>query len=164
MGGADRDRLFGGGGLDSLFGGAAADVLRGGNGKDRLYGELGPDRLFGDAGADTLIGLDGWRDLMDGGAGRDTAKAERRRDVVRHVEKVRRFDRRTRPASALRYLRSLLDSMSNHMAKSRSWSPEITSRATRTMVADGIAFPAILRAVSTIPRTSPTPKNKRPSP
>ncbi len=36
------------------------------------------------------------------------------------------------------YLRSLLLSMSNHMAKSVNWSPEITSSATRTTVAMGI--------------------------
>ena len=36
------------------------------------------------------------------------------------------------------YFRSLFDSMSNHMANSVNWSPEITSSATRTTVAMGI--------------------------
>ena len=167
VGGAGHDLVLGGAGRDTLFGGADADLLHGGTGPDELYGELGPDRIYGDAGADKLRSLDGWRDLVDGGAGSDSAKVERRRDVVRRIETVHRFARRTRAArepSAVGYLRSLLDSMSNHMAKSKSWSPEITRRATRTMVAEGIGFPAILKAVSTIPRSSPTLKNKRPSP
>ena len=36
------------------------------------------------------------------------------------------------------YRRSLLLSMSNHIAKSVNWSPEMTSSATRTTVAIGI--------------------------
>jgi hypothetical protein len=59
--------------------------------------------------------------------------------------------------------RSLFDSMSNHMAKSRSWSPEMTKSATRTMVANGIEFPAIRSPVSISPRMSPAASRTNPS-
>ena len=43
--------------------------------------------------------------------------------------------------SGAAYLRSLFDSMSNHMAKSVNWEPKISSSATRTPVAAVIEWP-----------------------
>ncbi len=58
--------------------------------------------------------------------------------------------------------RSLFASMSNHMANSVICSPAIRSTATRTIVAGVIALPAIRRASSTSPSTSPTPSMSTP--
>jgi hypothetical protein len=61
------------------------------------------------------------------------------------------------------YFRSLFDSMSNHMAKSVSCMPEMSSSATRTTVATGISLPAKRRIVSTTPSTKPTKSIRKPS-
>jgi hypothetical protein len=57
---------------------------------------------------------------------------------ARHQGMSRRELVRERATLLPRYLRSLLDSMSNHIAKRVNWRPEITSNATRTTVAMGI--------------------------
>jgi hypothetical protein len=85
------DELFGDAGNDTLFGDAETlatnapagdDRLFGGTGDDTLYGDSrtgfapgGDDELFGGSGSDLLIGSRG-DDLIDGGAGLDTAGFE----------------------------------------------------------------------------------------
>ncbi len=186
LGEAGPDRLYGERGTDLIAGGNGDDRLSGGRGDDLLEGEAGDDVLLGASGDDELAGgpggdthaagpgddalatRDGRRDAVLGGPGYDRGLVDRRLDFVRGVEILAgqtpapSAELTGRPARA--YLRSLLDSMSNHMAKSRSWRPEITRRATRTIVAAGMGFPAMRRAVSTIPRRRPTEKNARPSP
>lgn len=82
-GGAGNDVLLGGDGPDRLLGGAGDDVLAGGASYDTLSGGDGADRLRGGDGPDTLIGDDGAapgaRDVLDGGAGEDTASYGGRR-------------------------------------------------------------------------------------
>jgi hypothetical protein len=98
-GGAGRDRvdgnrgndvLRGGRGRDLLSGGAGNDLLRGGGGADRLRGDGGRNRVFGDAGNDYIdVSRNGARDIVNGGRGRDRAKAQRR-DKVRSIERLTR--------------------------------------------------------------------------
>nr|WP_298681826.1 calcium-binding protein [uncultured Dongia sp.] len=66
FGQADNDTLNGKGGDDLLFGGAGNDALTGGTGNDQLFGEAGNDRFLWQVG-------DG-KDIVDGGAGIDTAE------------------------------------------------------------------------------------------
>jgi Ca2+-binding RTX toxin-like protein len=73
------DVLTGRGGSDDLDGDRGDDVLRGGPGRDALDGGSGNDRLFS---------RDGVRDRVNGGSGRDTARADRR-------DRLRRVERRT---------------------------------------------------------------------
>jgi calcineurin-like phosphoesterase family protein/hemolysin type calcium-binding protein len=92
---------------DRIVGSAGPDVLRGTSKADKLYGRAGNDRLVGLAGGDLLDGGPG-RDSLDGGpgndrllardgigevlncgAGRDTAEADAK-DVARGCEIVRR--------------------------------------------------------------------------
>ncbi len=97
-GGRGNDRLVGsrvanvlqgGPGRDRIEGGAGNDTLRGGAGNDMLVGGPGNDRLFGDAGNDVLDARDkvkrdrGFRELVDGGAGRDTAMHDPKDRLVR---------------------------------------------------------------------------------
>lgn len=64
---------LGGDGDDTLTGGAGNDVLSGGSGNDTLSGGKGLDVLSGDDGDDTLDGgKDGKKDILIGGAGKDT--------------------------------------------------------------------------------------------
>jgi Ca2+-binding RTX toxin-like protein len=102
-----NDRLFGRGGDDTLFGGLGNDLLDGGLGRDKLLGGAGRDTLSGGSGNDMLDGgpgldlfragsgndslkaRDGKREIVDCGAGRDTATVDRI-DVVRGCEKVSR--------------------------------------------------------------------------
>jgi Ca2+-binding RTX toxin-like protein len=97
-GGRGIDLIDGGNGNDRLSGGAGIDKLIGLRGKDRLYGERGNDRVGGGAGKDVMRGGPGTdrlaardrrRDLVDGGRGRDRAKADRKRraDRLRRVER-----------------------------------------------------------------------------
>ena len=65
-------------------------------------------------------------------------------------------------AVAADLLRSLDVPYTNHIAKSKSWVPEMTRRATRTIVATVMSLPAMRRTVSTIPRRSPTPTKRKP--
>ncbi len=51
--------------------------------------------------------------------------------------------------------RSLFDSMSNHIANSVNWKPEIRSRATRTIVAAGMPWPMMRSTVSKMPSANP---------
>jgi Ca2+-binding RTX toxin-like protein len=90
VGGPGNDRLDGGDGRDRLFGNAGNDRLSGGRGRDSLVGGTGRDTLLGGPDADTIFARDGRRDVVDGGAGRDTATLDRRLDRVASVER-RRF-------------------------------------------------------------------------
>jgi len=82
------DRLVGGAGDDHLRGREGADRLEGGTGNDRLEGGVGSDRLLGGAGDDRLLARDRTRDVVDGGAGRDSAQVDRRLDKVRSIERL----------------------------------------------------------------------------
>jgi Bacterial Ig domain/RTX calcium-binding nonapeptide repeat (4 copies)/Calcineurin-like phosphoesterase len=86
-GGGGDDEIDGLRGQDSLRGGSGADRLDGGSGNDRVFGDAGFDRLLGGAGRDVLHARDGGRDVVSGGPGRDRGFFDRRRDVVRGVER-----------------------------------------------------------------------------
>jgi trimeric autotransporter adhesin len=89
IGGDGRDVLLGGLGKDVLQGGRGDDRLEGGAGSDQLYGGIGHDTLLGGAAADRLFARDRARDVVDGGAGTDTAYVDRIDRIVR-VERARR--------------------------------------------------------------------------
>lgn len=91
-GGPGADRIFGGPGADLINGGAGRDRLHGGPGDDAVVGGPGADRIFGGPGSDAINTRDRSRDMVDCGAGRDTARVDRR-DVVRRCEKVKRTRR-----------------------------------------------------------------------
>jgi hypothetical protein len=89
-GGGGNDRLlagncgvaFGGGsGRDVLVGGRHADELRGGGGNDLLRGGGGNDLLYGDGYAAAR-----GSDVIDGGAGRDTAAWDERSRGAIHAD------------------------------------------------------------------------------
>lgn len=79
---AGADVICGFGGDDTIRAGAGADVVIGGDGDDRIDGGRGADRLFGAYGDDALLGRDGSVDVLDGGPGRDSARADKR-DLLR---------------------------------------------------------------------------------
>jgi TolB protein len=70
--------LWGTDGRDLLTSGNRGDVICGLGGKDTLVGGGGVDTLLGGAGNDTLDARDGRRELVDGGAGRDRARLDKR--------------------------------------------------------------------------------------
>ncbi len=93
-----NDRILGGNGRDKLYGGDGNDVLIGGGGNDIIFGEAGNDVLTagpgsnllkGGPGNDTLSSRNGKIDILDCGAGRDRATADRF-DRVKRCEKVKR--------------------------------------------------------------------------
>lgn len=71
---------------DLIYGGRGNDVIRAGGGNDVLFGEGGADRLLAGPGADVIGAQDSKRDHVDGGAGSDRARVDRRRDRVRSIE------------------------------------------------------------------------------
>jgi Ca2+-binding RTX toxin-like protein len=84
-GGNDNDVLSGGSGDDYILGGAGNDRINGADGDDTIVGEFGNDRIDGGKGHDHLSGNDGsdiffgsdlLNDIIDGGAGPDTAYAD----------------------------------------------------------------------------------------
>lgn len=87
-GGGGHDLLVGGGGNDKLYGQAGRDGIAGGAGADVLNGGGADDELAGGSGSDTFYARDGVRDRLNGGTGRDRARADRA-DVRRSIE--RRF-------------------------------------------------------------------------
>jgi hypothetical protein len=108
-GSSGNDRARGGAGVDRVDGGSNADRLRGGKGNDRVRGGPGRDRLFGDSGRDRLeagdarrnrlsggggndrlLAVNGKRDTVRCGKGRDRVQADRRDNVARDCEVVRR--------------------------------------------------------------------------
>jgi len=75
--GTSRDDVICGlGGDDVLRGGAGEDLLDGGAGSDSSTGGGGDDTMVGGAGDDTFEAIDGFRDSVDGGAGRDRAHVD----------------------------------------------------------------------------------------
>ncbi|MCE9578987.1 MAG: hypothetical protein K8W52_38035 [Deltaproteobacteria bacterium] len=80
----DVEAVKGGQGNDSLTGSANADTLSGGPGDDTLVGGLGDDTLNGDAGNDTFGegAATSDADIMNGGAGIDTASYALRSNAV----------------------------------------------------------------------------------
>ncbi|MDX6504553.1 MAG: hypothetical protein QOE29_1678, partial [Gaiellaceae bacterium] len=105
VGTGGNDVICGGGGNDTLVGSGGNDILMGGNGADRLvcssscrmYGGAGNDtliakgggysQLFGGVGNDLLLGHNNARTLLDGGAGRNTARFDRKLDVLRKIQR-----------------------------------------------------------------------------
>src|SRR5262245_41907346 len=85
---ARPDLISGEAGNDVIHGGPGSDVELGGDGNDTLYGGRGADQLHGGPGDDTLFALanDNRRDLVDCGAGDDTANLNvRERGLYRVV-------------------------------------------------------------------------------
>jgi Ca2+-binding RTX toxin-like protein len=70
---------------DRLFGNSKANNLQGLGGRDALTGAAGGDVLRGGDGDDTIQARDGLRDWVYGDAGRDRARVDRRRDVLRSI-------------------------------------------------------------------------------
>lgn len=91
LGWSGNDTLFGWTGNDQLDGGDGADTIRGGSGNDRILGGTGRDDIQGEAGNDTIDARDTGRaaDIVNCGAGRDTALVNRR-DIVTQCEVVKR--------------------------------------------------------------------------
>jgi Ca2+-binding RTX toxin-like protein len=98
-GGGGRDLARGGGSGDLIHGGRRGDVLRGGGGRDVIEGGRGPDRiragsgtnrLSGGRGDDDLQARNGRADVIRCGPGADTVRADRRDQVGRSCETVRR--------------------------------------------------------------------------
>src|SRR4051794_24091013 len=88
-GSVGNDRLAGGRGRDRELGGPGSDRLRGGAGADLLSAGYGRDRMWGGRGRDLLVAtiLGPVARVIDGGAGHDTARFNRReRRHVHHVE------------------------------------------------------------------------------
>ena len=75
-------------GNDRADGGVGNDKLDGGPGNDQVTGGPGKDTIAGGAGSDVLLAADGARDVVDCGAGKDTAVVDAI-DVVRGCEKVK---------------------------------------------------------------------------
>ena len=110
-GGSGNDNLNGGAGGDLVDGGSGSDTTAGGDGNDTLLGRGGRDKLKGGGGTDTLKGgggndvLDGGgtsalrasgaaaatgREVINGGAGKDTCFKYSKRDVLKSCEVVKR--------------------------------------------------------------------------
>lgn len=74
-----NDVLRGLGGADAIFGGPGRDLESGGSGSDLLLDRAGVDRLLGGSENDRLDARDGRpNDLVGGGGGNDTCRADRR--------------------------------------------------------------------------------------
>jgi Tol biopolymer transport system component len=84
--GGGADRIYGGPGDDAISSGSGNDTLNGGRGGDVLRSGAGRDRLFGADGNDTFVTRDRQRDRLDGGPGRDRARADRRLDRRVRIE------------------------------------------------------------------------------
>jgi hypothetical protein len=85
-----RDRLNGKGGNDCLNGGAGRDKVLGGSGNDQIQGGRGKDKVKAGSGKDLIRARRGGRDRIDCGPGKDKAIIDKRRDRVRHCEKVKK--------------------------------------------------------------------------
>ena len=73
IGGEGNDKITGSAFADYLGGGNGNDSLWGGAGNDVLEGGKGADQMFGDDGNDRFLAKDGTRDILNGGAGKDSA-------------------------------------------------------------------------------------------
>ncbi len=76
FGGNDNDVLSGGSSADKLYGEYGNDTLYGGNGTDLMTGGVGIDQYYGGNDNDTLDARNGTQDLVNGGAGNDTAQVD----------------------------------------------------------------------------------------
>jgi hypothetical protein len=76
MGGAGNDTLTGNANANYLSGGAGNDSLRGGDNNDVLCGGAGRDTLLGEGGNDAIFAWDGEVDVIDGGAGTNSAQTD----------------------------------------------------------------------------------------
>jgi Calcineurin-like phosphoesterase/RTX calcium-binding nonapeptide repeat (4 copies) len=80
-----RDVIAGFRGNDVIFGGPLGDRILGGFGADRLQGDRGRDHIHAGQGPDRVNSEDRFRDVVQGGTGRDGARWDRR-DLVSGVE------------------------------------------------------------------------------
>jgi uncharacterized delta-60 repeat protein len=76
IGAAGNDKIEGANGNDDLDGGDDNDIIIGGNGNDILRAGTGNNQLFGQAGNDTIFAVNTIRDIVDGGAGTDSAQLD----------------------------------------------------------------------------------------
>lgn len=67
------ENLTGSAFADTLLGDGFVNTLNGGDGDDWLFGDIAPDWIYGEAGNDMIVAL-GDGDVIDGGAGKDTAE------------------------------------------------------------------------------------------
>ncbi len=89
LGGSGRDAVRTGDGNDEILGGPDADTVDAGAGADLIDPGPGADVVAAGAGNDTLTLTDGAMDVVDCGAGTDTAVADRA-DLLRNCESVTR--------------------------------------------------------------------------
>ena len=85
--GAGNDRIVGGTGNDQIRAGRGNDVIMGGAGRDEIFGEAGNDVISGGAGNDFIRAFDKYKDFVDGGAGKDSARLNKGKNVAVAVEK-----------------------------------------------------------------------------
>jgi Ca2+-binding RTX toxin-like protein len=83
-----KDTLIARGGRDRLFGGPGPDILRGGPGRDE-FNTRRSGYSAGGQGNDRIFARDRKPDLIDCGAGFDTAVVDRTEDGVFNCERVR---------------------------------------------------------------------------
>jgi Ca2+-binding RTX toxin-like protein len=88
-GGGGDDRVFGDAGNDRVQGATGADTVDGGAGLDQIYGDIASCSVFCTFDPDTLFARDGERDVVDCGAGADTAQVDQL-DVVAFCANVDR--------------------------------------------------------------------------
>ena len=87
VGTAGNDVICALGGKDVIRAGGGHDTVIGGNGDDTIDGGSGRDYLFGADGRDSIVSRDHSRDVVDGGAGPDSALADGGGiDTVRGIE------------------------------------------------------------------------------
>src|SRR5215211_328516 len=82
------DRIAARAGNDDCYGGSGADTIFCGDGNDRIDGGFGEDELYGQAGNDTISAADGQRDLVNCGAGVDTAYVDELDDFAANCENL----------------------------------------------------------------------------
>jgi Ca2+-binding RTX toxin-like protein len=63
-------------GDDTIIGSASADTIYGDAGEDSITGGAAEDRLFGGVGNDTFLADDGFRDVIRGEEGTDSADTD----------------------------------------------------------------------------------------
>ena len=76
MGGSGNDTITGNSGGNYISGGAGADNIHAGAGSDTICGGAGVDSLYGEDDADFIFARDGEIDVIDGGAGIDSADTD----------------------------------------------------------------------------------------
>jgi hypothetical protein len=89
-GNGGNDVISSGSGGDAVFGGSGNDRITAGSGADLVVGGPGRDTIAAGPGNDTIEARDGFRDVVDCGAGRDVAEVDR-------LDRVTRCERVLRP-------------------------------------------------------------------